>query len=251
MKIRRSKPITNFTIIPNEALRDGRLSFAARGVLVELLSRPQDWEATADSMSERATRQHGEKVGEGRRAIRSAFAELEAAGYLIRSKVKGEKGRFRTELELFDVPQHRGTGRGPSDSRTPDSGTSSVSTDLRSTGDQDAGDEHSDRLAGARLARQAGAKMTALEAELQCWYDAADKLDDERLRRHLLAFERRRPTIYRGCRQRALTQIGDQKGGTALLNNRQGAREVDLLSFKYALQHYVDNMPGWLIKLPA
>src|SRR5688500_4818840 len=77
LRIRRSKPISGFTILPNDTLRDDRLSYAARGVLAELLSRPDKWETNADALSERARRNRGDIVGEGRRGMRAAFAELE------------------------------------------------------------------------------------------------------------------------------------------------------------------------------
>lgn len=255
LRIRRSKPVSGFTILPNEALRDERLSYCARGVLAELLSRPDKWETNADALSEKARRARGDVVGEGRRGMRAAFAELEAAGYMIRRKEKAANGRYSTVLEVYDLPQDRGTARGTSAtgmsaSGTSATGTSSRSTDHGSTDYEDGGDEHSAALAAARAARKAGAQ-DRLQADLQGWYDAADKLDDDRLRRHLLAFERRRPKIYRLCRQNALTQLGDKQGGTALLNSKKGVREVDLLAFKYALQYYVENMPGWLVKLPA
>ncbi len=85
---------------------------------------------------------------------------------------------------------------------------------------------------------------------MQGWYDAADKLTDDRLRRHLLAFERKRPQIYRECRQSAISQIGKRSDGKQEMDGPDGVRVIDMLSFKYALQHYVDRMPDWLVKLP-
>ncbi|MHB9857647.1 hypothetical protein [Streptomyces sp. YIM S03343] len=139
--IHRSKPTGNFTILPNELIRDDRLSYCARGVLAELLSRPNGWETNADALSERA-RRHRDGRGEGRRAMRSALAELEDAGYMVRHKRKGEKGRFVTVLELYDVPQDRGTARGTSVNGTSVggtsvSGTSSRSSDPGSTDEED------------------------------------------------------------------------------------------------------------------
>lgn len=261
MRIRRSKPVDKFTIIPNATLRDERLSYCARGVLAELLSRSENWETNADSISERA-RTHRDVVGEGRRAIRAAFAELEAAGYMVRKRErvpKGQKGGgdFVTVLEVYDVPQERSHGHtadapsigATSMGGTSMSGTSSVSTDGRSTEDEDAGDEHSSALAAARAGQGASAQ-DRLRPDMQGWYDAADKLTDDRLRRHLLAFERKRPQIYRDCRQSAIGQIGGKAGGKELMAGRDGVRAIDMLSFKYALLHYVDRMPDWLIKLP-
>lgn len=254
LRIRRSKPVSGFTILPNDTLRDDRLSYCARGVLAELLSRPDKWETNADALSERARKTRGDVVGEGRRGMRAAFAELEAAGYMVRRKEKLANGRFSTVLEVFDLPQDRGTARGTSADGTSArgtsvTGTSSGSTDERRNDGEDGGEEHSSALAAAR-AGQAG-PQDRLGVELQACYDAADRLDDERLRRHLLAFERKRPQIYRLCRQGALVQIGNEPGGRQLLGSERGVRTIDLLSFKYALQHYVERMPDWLVKLPA
>lgn len=104
MKVHRSKHTEHFTILPNAALRDPRLSYRARGVLMELLSRPEDWQATADSLSRTAKKERGKK-GEGRDAMRGAFAELKAAGYIIASRVDGESGTHTTELHVYDVAQ--------------------------------------------------------------------------------------------------------------------------------------------------
>lgn len=104
MKVHRSKHTEHFTILPNAALRDPRLSYRARGVLMELLSRPEDWQATADSLSRTAKKERGKK-GEGRDAMRGAFAELKAAGYIVASRIDGESGTHTTELHVYDVAQ--------------------------------------------------------------------------------------------------------------------------------------------------
>lgn len=252
LKIRQSRPADNFTILPNALLRDDRLTYCARGVLAELLSRPSGWETNADALSDRARRHRGDVVGEGRRGLRSAFAELERAGYIVRRKEKGERGRFVTVLEVFDIPQDRGTAGGTSAdgtsaSVTSVSGTSSVSTDGRSSDEEDAGDQHSSALAAARAGQHAG-EHDRRDAELQRLYGEADKLDDGRVRRLLLQFERKRPRVYREMRQAALSQLGREAP-----EDLQSVRLVDLLSFKYALQHYWSEerpLPAWLTRFP-
>ncbi|NUP74648.1 MAG: hypothetical protein HOQ07_08385 [Sinomonas sp.] len=251
MKIRRSRPEADFTIIPNQTLRDDRLSYCARGVLSELLSRPNGWETNADALSDRARRQRGDVVGEGRRGLRSSFKELEAAGYMVRRKERGEKGRFITVLEVYDTPRDRGTAHGTSASVTsvdgPSvTGTSSVSTDGRSTDEEDAADQHSSALAFARAGQVA--RENELPPNLKRLYAAADGLGDDRLRRLLLQFEQKRPRKYREMRQHSLAQL--KREDPAAL---QSVREVDLLSFKYALQHYSRDgkpLPAWLTRFP-
>lgn len=99
----RSHPESGFTIIPDATLRDRRLSYKARGVLAELLSRPDDWETTADAMSRKAKADRGE-AGEGRNVLRGTFAELARAGYLYRERRQVARGRFTTVLHVFDTP---------------------------------------------------------------------------------------------------------------------------------------------------
>ena len=45
-----------------------------------------------------------EKRGEGRRAIRAAFVELEAAGYMHRIRERDRRGRYVTTVWVTDVP---------------------------------------------------------------------------------------------------------------------------------------------------
>ena len=146
MKIHRSKHTEHFTILPNAALRDPRLSYRARGVLMELLSRPEDWQATADSLSRTAKKERGKK-GEGRDAMRGAFAELKSAGYIVASRVDGESGTHTTELHVYDVAQDvtsedaenpssgRGTENQASDNQASADQSSENQASLRRTGD--------------------------------------------------------------------------------------------------------------------
>jgi hypothetical protein len=104
VRIQRSHPAVDFTIVPNETLRDDRLSYLARGILAELLSNTDSWHTTADEIWRRARSKRG-KGGEGRDTVRAAFTELETAGYLYRGRHRGGRGRFATELHLFDAAQ--------------------------------------------------------------------------------------------------------------------------------------------------
>jgi hypothetical protein len=249
MKIRRSRPEANFTIIPNATLRDDRLSYCARGVLSELLSRPNGWETNADALSDRARRQRGDVVGEGRRGLRAAFKELEAAGYMSRRKEQGEKGRFITVLEVFDTPQDRGTGHGTSAGVTSvdgasATGTSSRSTDLRSTDEEDESLQHSSSLASAREGQQN--RKQDRRAALERTWSLVDRLTDDQLRNALLDFERKRPAIYRECRQSAISQF--ELGEVHVLKGEDRGLAADRLSYKYAIQHYADRLPPWIIK---
>ncbi|MFF0629778.1 hypothetical protein [Streptomyces sp. NPDC004296] len=103
-------------------------------------------------------------------------------------------------------------------------------------------------LAGARAGQQAGPQDRRRE-ELHRLYEAANELDDDRLRRLLLQFEKKRPRIYREQRQSALAQL--ERESPEILRTANSVRAVDLLSFKYALMHYQEpGIPEWLRRFP-
>lgn len=91
------RPEQQFAMVPNETIRDKRLSFRARGVLAYVLSHTDGYHVTADTVAEEGT--------EGRDAVRSAWRELESFGYLRRITVQGDDGRFSTIVEVFAYPQ--------------------------------------------------------------------------------------------------------------------------------------------------
>ena len=95
--IRRSpRPVNNFTIVRNDVLRDRRLSYRARGVLVSLLSRPDNWRMSAEQLA-------NETDDEGRDAVRKALTELENVGYLKRIRIRKKDGTFDHEAVVFDT----------------------------------------------------------------------------------------------------------------------------------------------------
>lgn len=97
MSIIRAPREGNFTIIPNDTLRDTRLSYRARGVLAYVLSHPDNWVTSAQRLADEGT--------EGRDAMRKALGELETAGYLVRRRYRGDDGRWQTDQVLHDTPQ--------------------------------------------------------------------------------------------------------------------------------------------------
>lgn len=121
MRIRRTKLKGDFVQLPNGTVRDERLSHMARGILAELLSRPDGWDATADDMWRASVAVHG-KDSPGRRQFRAAFAELKAHGYLTSGRELIAGGRHATILTLTDVP-HGGTSVRPGVSSNTAGGT--------------------------------------------------------------------------------------------------------------------------------
>lgn len=82
----------NFTQIPNDWLRDKRISFKSKGLLAYLLSHEVGYNITLGQI-ERET-------NDGRAAIRSAIDELEAAGYLKTETTKDANG-YNSGLAYF------------------------------------------------------------------------------------------------------------------------------------------------------
>jgi len=100
MSIKRApRPKSNFTIIGNAVLRDENLSFRARGVLACILSRPDNWKTTAESLARESK--------EGRSAILTVLKELEQVGYMTRRKYRNEKGQWVWESYVFDTVQKK------------------------------------------------------------------------------------------------------------------------------------------------
>ena len=98
MIIVRDDPRDRYTIIPTPALEDAALSWRARGLLAYLLSRPAGWSTNSEGLALLAS--------EGRDAVRTALAELTAAGYLRRIRTQDDRGRWRTDTVVYDTP-HR------------------------------------------------------------------------------------------------------------------------------------------------
>ncbi|WP_195278932.1 helix-turn-helix domain-containing protein [Clostridium sp. J1101437_171009_A5] len=75
-----------FTVLTNGVLRDPRLSLKTKGLFAVISSLPEDWRYSVSGLAS--------YCGVGRDAIRSALKELEAAGYLTREQLHGERGKF-------------------------------------------------------------------------------------------------------------------------------------------------------------
>ncbi|WP_197085378.1 hypothetical protein, partial [Saccharothrix sp. ST-888] len=93
----RTEHARHFTVLPNGLLQDRRLSYTARGLLADLLSRP-------DGRREDG-RQMADSSPQGRGAIRRALRELTEAGYYRVDKVRMPDGTVRSEAHVFDTPQ--------------------------------------------------------------------------------------------------------------------------------------------------
>lgn len=93
----RSNPDHGYTKISNSMAQDSRLSYDTRGLLVELLSRPDDWEITVASIVK--------KGGAGRDKVYRMFKELHDLGYADVEQDRHGSGKFdRQRYRVTDDP---------------------------------------------------------------------------------------------------------------------------------------------------
>lgn len=85
-------------------LEDERLSLAAAGLLLKILTHAPEWDVNAKTLYELGAQARGQQA-ESRRGIRMMFREFELAGYMRRTPRRHTHGAFYTLLEVFDVPR--------------------------------------------------------------------------------------------------------------------------------------------------
>ena len=88
---------SDFTIIPNRALNDARLSVEAKGLLCWLLSRPHDWAFKLALI--------GPLLDIGRDKTERLFRELIEAGYVDRIQERADGRWAPVDYCVFDEPQ--------------------------------------------------------------------------------------------------------------------------------------------------
>lgn len=94
--VRAPRPQRDYLDVHNSTIRDARLSFRARGVLIRLLSNADGYSMTAEDLAAEGK--------EGRDAIRKALKELRAAGYIVVDKRQNKLGQWSTQTLVFDTP---------------------------------------------------------------------------------------------------------------------------------------------------
>ena len=89
----RSEDKNNFTWVHNTFIRDRRLSMAERGLLLTMMSMPENWSFSVTGL-------YG-MVADGRDRVRSTVKALEDHGYLRREQKCDENGLFNDVLYTF------------------------------------------------------------------------------------------------------------------------------------------------------
>jgi hypothetical protein len=122
----------HFTQIPNDWLRDNRLSFKARGILAMLMSHTQGWSLSINTIAKQNQ--------EGKDAIRSAVQELEKYGYLYRTQVN-EGGRFGESIWVTQDPSDSPMAENPTTENPTTKNNNIKEEHIKNTKEEDLFDE--------------------------------------------------------------------------------------------------------------
>lgn len=91
----------NFVTVHKSFIHDDNLSWKAKGILLYLLSRPDDWRIYETELNKHSS--------DGRDSLRTGIKELEEAGYIHRTRRRNEKGQLREyEYQVFEQPNQIG-----------------------------------------------------------------------------------------------------------------------------------------------
>lgn len=91
----------NFVTVHKSFIHDDNLSWKAKGILLYLLSRPDDWRIYETELNKHSS--------DGRDSLRTGIKELEEAGYIHRTRKRNEKGQLREyEYQVFEQPNQIG-----------------------------------------------------------------------------------------------------------------------------------------------
>lgn len=93
MSIRRGKrPDTRFYTLNKDISEDTRLSWSARGMLIFLLGKPDNWTVSVSHLIKQTA---DSARPSSRDAVRNIISELVAAGYMKADTARSENGKFR------------------------------------------------------------------------------------------------------------------------------------------------------------
>lgn len=97
MAVLKNKTQGNFTIVSQNIMRDKNLSISERGMLITLLSLPDNWHFTIKGLCE--------ILPDGKDKIAKTLNSLIEKGYVTREQSRGENGKFdSTDLEVHETP---------------------------------------------------------------------------------------------------------------------------------------------------
>ena len=87
----------NYTVMSNYHLQDKNLSYKAKGLLSFMLSLPEDWDYSLNGLVAVSK--------ESKKAIRNIINELIENGYVVREQGRGEKGYYKYDYIIREIPE--------------------------------------------------------------------------------------------------------------------------------------------------
>lgn len=100
MSVIRVHKTKNFTVMSNYHFKEKDMSLKAKGLLSLMLSLPDDWNYSISGLVKLSK--------DGKDGVMSALSELEAFGYLRRTRVINEKGQFSgVDYDIFEEPEEK------------------------------------------------------------------------------------------------------------------------------------------------
>lgn len=98
MPVFRVEKTKNYTIMANHHLKNKELSLKAKGLLSMLLSLPDNWKHSLAG--------YASICKDGVDGVRAGINELEKNGYIVRTRLRNEQGKFgQVEYTIFELPQ--------------------------------------------------------------------------------------------------------------------------------------------------
>lgn len=91
----------SFVTVHKNFIHDDKLTWKSKGILLYLLSRPDDWQVYENELEKHSA--------DGRDSLKSGIKELEDKGYIARSRKRDEKGRLKEyDYAVFEQPNQNG-----------------------------------------------------------------------------------------------------------------------------------------------
>ena len=96
--IRAKRESKSFALVDKNFINDKRLSYKAKGILVYILSKPDDWKVVIRDLINNAA--------DGKASIYAGLKELERYGYYVKEPVRDEDGRRILDWTsiVYEVP---------------------------------------------------------------------------------------------------------------------------------------------------
>lgn len=95
----RSEHLKNYTAFQNELIKDSRLSFQTRALMIYILSLPDDWNFSIKGLAS--------QTGMSERKVMELVKELKKHGYIVQKSRRNDRGKIEGwEWDVFEVPVH-------------------------------------------------------------------------------------------------------------------------------------------------